>query len=86
MHDVDNLSLMDQVPRRGVRKPDSRSSPTWDESPNAPGIRWTIPPDTITPAESDIEQRPHPAGSIVYDALDRRLMDTFPASDAVARY
>ncbi|HXR88809.1 MAG TPA: hypothetical protein VN750_00855 [Steroidobacteraceae bacterium] len=23
---------------------------------------------------------------IVYDEIDRRLMDTFPASDAVARY
>lgn len=25
-------------------------------------------------------------GSVNYDAVDRRLMDTFPASDAVARY
>lgn len=86
MHDVENLSLMNQVPRQCMRQPDSRSSPTWEESPNAPGIRWTIPLGTSAPAGSDIEQRPHPGGSIVYDALDRRLMDTFPASDAIARY
>ena len=59
---------------------------TWEESPNAPGIRWTIPLGSTTPAESDVQQRLNQAGSIVYDALDRRLMDTFPASDAVARY
>ena len=85
MHEVENLSSIDRVPRQGVRKPESRS-PTWEESPNAPGIRWTMPLGTTTPAESDIEQARHPVGSIVYDALDRRLMDTFPASDAVARY
>ena len=81
-----NVTLMDQVSHQGVRKPDSRSSPIWEESPNAPGIHWTTPLGTTTPAESDIEQGRHSAGSLVYDALDLRLMDTFPASDAVARY
>jgi hypothetical protein len=68
MHEADNVILMDQVSHQGVRKPDSRSSPIWEESPNAPGVLW------------------FPAEPTIYDELDLRLMDTFPASDVVARY
>jgi hypothetical protein len=54
--------------------------------PDAPGIRRTTPPAITHGAGPDIEQASHPDGSAVYDALDLRLIDTFPASDAVARY
>jgi len=37
------------------------------------------------PARIDADRAPARAGDD-YDELDRRLMDTFPASDAVARY
>ena len=86
MHEADSATLKDQVPRQGVRKTDSRERRIWAERPNGPRIRWTTPLGTTPSEESGIEQKLHPAGSIVYDELDRRLMDTFPASDAVARY
>ena len=46
------------------------------------------------PEEASLEQHagvvtaggPAAANDAEYDELDRRLMDTFPASDAVARY
>jgi hypothetical protein len=86
MYEADTVTLMNQVTHQGTRKPDSRGSSNWEESPNAPGISWTTPLGTTRHGESDIEELLRPAGAVVYDALDRRLMDTFPASDAVARY
>jgi hypothetical protein len=54
--------------------------------PDLPRIRWTIPLSDATPDDSGVDHRLHPSDSTLYDALDRRLMDTFPASDAVASY
>jgi hypothetical protein len=82
MSEANDVTLLDAVPRRVARKPDSRSSPVWEESPNAPGIRWTTPHH----ASQKIDQELGTPISGAYDALDLRLMDTFPASDAVARY
>lgn len=65
-------------------------TPAWEFSPNAPGVMWagsldladTLPASVTHPSSSS-----HWSGSIPqYDEVDRRLMDTFPASDAVGRY
>lgn len=61
-------------------------------------IRIPARPRAVRPAAKDSVQRiaarsptarvdhQHLPGSPGYDALDRRLIDTFPASDAVAWY
>jgi len=66
-----------------------RNAP-WESSPNAPGVLWResigltpggaanlLRPASDAPSLNTIPQ---------YDEVDRRLMDTFPASDAVGRY
>ena len=64
-------------------------NPSWEFSPNAPGV--------IGSASVALGVKPasvaHPSAgarsvgsSPLYDEVDRRLMDTFPASDAVGRY
>jgi hypothetical protein len=76
------------IARLEVRRLQQRTfprTPSWDESPNAPGVLWRgVPAVSGKPHESLqrrwIQSRPE------YDEVDRRLMDTFPASDAVARY
>ena len=78
MHQSDEANSAVQVPRQDLSR--------WDEPPNSPRIHWTIPLSTATPAASGMEQTQAPPAPVLYDALDRRLMDTFPASDAVARY
>jgi hypothetical protein len=47
--------------------------------------RWRELPATPTGADADVGRvwRDSAGG---YDSVDRRLIDTFPASDAVARY
>jgi hypothetical protein len=46
---------------------------------------FTRPP-RVRPESSPPLRPSAPITEVVYDAVDRRLMDTFPASDAVARY
>jgi hypothetical protein len=82
-----------------VRTLDSRSeckglptgrNPTWEFSPNAPGVMWSASLDLAGRRPDSVV---HPlsitcaVGSTAqYDEVDLRLMDTFPASDAVGRY
>ncbi len=64
-------------------------NPTWELSPNAPGViaasvelARRLPTNAAHP-----KSKSHSVGSTLqYDEVDRRLMDTFPASDAVGRY
>lgn len=69
-----------------------RGNSQWEVSPNAPGVLVDVPrriPITaVRPSRGA-----HAFGVIAeygmnaeYDEVDRRLMDTFPASDAVGRY
>jgi hypothetical protein len=65
-------------------------NPTWELSPNAPGVIW---PASVEPADRLPASIVHPLSNthsvdstLQYDEVDRRLMDTFPASDAVGRY
>jgi len=65
-------------------------NPPWESSPNAPGVLWRASID-LTPTGTASLVRPScSALSVItspqYDDVDRRLMDTFPASDAVGRY
>ena len=65
-------------------------SPPWELSPNAPGVHWRDSGDVVRTGHAHDFR----ASAIVplispipqYDEVDRRLMDTFPASDAVGRY
>ncbi len=60
-------------------------TPSWNESPNASGMLWRgVPAVSAEPRES--LQRTWTHARVQYDEVDRRWMDTFPASDAVARY
>jgi len=43
-------------------------------------------PESTRPADSPEALRAEEGASGFFDEVDRRLMDTFPASDAVARY
>jgi hypothetical protein len=65
-------------------------NPTWEFSPNAPGVMWAGSldlSDTLPASVAHTSSDSHSGGSIPqYDEVDRRLMDTFPASDAVGRY
>jgi hypothetical protein len=70
MYKGHEVTLMNQGPRR----------------PDAPEIRRTTPLATTHLAGPDMAPDSRPDRSAIYDALDLRLMDTFPASDAVARY
>lgn len=47
-----------------------------------------VPPESVSPRDRKGESRPHrmDVQPVIYDKIDRRLMDTFPASDAVAQY
>jgi hypothetical protein len=71
------------------RLPGDRNAP-WESSPNAPGVLWRAsigltpsgPATFLSPASSAQSINTIPQ----YDEVDRRLMDTFPASDAVGRY
>ena len=66
--------------------------PRWELSPNAPGIlvdgarrasaTGVRPPGSAHALRSATEY----SFTTEYDEVDRRLMDTFPASDAVGRY
>ena len=67
------MILSQSRPGRGVG---AGRNPPWEESPNAPGVLGSG-------AVEAIEPRGNWDG---YDEIDRRLLDTFPASDAVARY
>jgi len=66
-----------------------RNAP-WESSPNAPGVLWRASIG-LTPSGPANLRRPASSAQSLnttppYDEVDRRLMDTFPASDAVARY
>ena len=67
-------------------------NPRWELSPNAPGILADVarkdPATGVRPPDSAHALRGATEYSFTteYDEVDRRLMDTFPASDAVGRY
>ena len=66
-------------------------NPKWESSPNAPGVIWHGAIDLAVrlPAGGLVHSSSGalPVGSSQqYDEVDLRLMDTFPASDAVGRY
>ena len=82
------MTRLDSMSER-KRVPVGRSSP-WEFSPNAPGV---IFPPSVEPTGRVSASVMHPLSSTQsvestpqYDEVDRRLMDTFPASDAVGRY
>lgn len=65
-------------------------NPTWELSPNAPGVIGSV---SVALAGKLPARVVHPlagtrsvGSSPQYDEVDLRLMDTFPASDAVGRY
>lgn len=69
--------------RAPARSVGAGRNPPWEESPNAPGVLCTLQ----QPGQPDSENATAPRGNQDgYDEIDRRLLDTFPASDAVARY
>jgi len=65
-------------------------NPTWELSPNAPGVigaasvelAHRLPASVVLTSAGTRSAGSSPQ----YDEVDRRLMDTFPASDAVGRY
>ncbi len=65
-------------------------NPTWEFSPNAPGVMWSVSLDLADRLPASVVLPSISARSVgstpQYDEVDRRLMDTFPASDAVGRY
>ena len=68
--------------------PPTGRNPPWELSPNAPGV---IGSASVVLADKLHASVVHPGtrtvgSSPLYDEVDRRLMDTFPASDAVGRY
>jgi hypothetical protein len=75
--------------RDGLR---GRGNPRWEVSPNAPGVLVDVPrriPITSVRPSRSAQAPGVTAGygmNAEYDEVDRRLMDTFPASDAVGRY
>ena len=65
-------------------------NPPWELSPNAPGVIGSASVDLAARLQPSVV---HPSSSTrsvgstpQYDEVDRRLMDTFPASDAIGRY
>jgi hypothetical protein len=82
---VTTLNSMSE--RKGL--PTGRS-PNWELSPNAPGVIGSasvafpgkLPASVVHPSAGTRSVDSSP----LYDEVDRRLMDTFPASDAVGRY
>jgi hypothetical protein len=60
-------------------------TPSWEQSPDAPGVLWRGVP-AVSGEPRQRLQRTWIQSRLQYDDVDRRLMDTFPASDAVARY
>ena len=65
-------------------------NPTWELSPNAPGVIGSESVDLARRLPTSVvltSAGTRSAGSSPqYDEVDCRLMDTFPASDAVGRY
>ena len=62
---------------------------SWELSPNAPGVLWLAAVDLMPRGpESGLSplSSAQVASATQYDEVDLRLMDTFPASDAVGRY
>ena len=65
-------------------------NPAWEFSPNAPGVVGSesvalvvkLPANVVRPSAGVRSVGSSP----LYDEVDRRLMNTFPASDAVGRY
>jgi hypothetical protein len=65
-------------------------NPTWEFSPNAPGVIGSASVALVVKLPVSVVHPSAGARSVgsspLYDEVDRRLMDTFPASDAVGRY
>ena len=82
------MTTIDSISERKGR-PTGRQSAR-ELSPNAPGASCAasidladrLPANLIPPVAGTRSVSSSPP----YDEVDRRLMDTFPASDAVARY
>jgi hypothetical protein len=54
-------------------------------SANARGVRWSAALRAPDDAGPHVQRAWRSPRSVSYNAVDRRLMDTFPATDAVAR-
>jgi len=75
---------------KGHMGPRGGRNARWKLSPNAPGVHRGGPGDAVRTgltrgAEASVSV-PSVSLSPQYDEVDLRLMDTFPASDAVGRY
>jgi hypothetical protein len=61
-----------------------------ESSPHAPGVLWRASIDLTPSGPGSLVRSSSSAQSVSttsqYDEVDCRLMDTFPASDAVGRY
>ena len=83
------MTTLDSMSERKGGLPTGRN-PTWEVSANAPGVMGsvsvalagTLPASVVHPSAGARSVGSSP----LYDEVDRRLMDTFPASDAVGRY
>ena len=68
----------------------SSCNPAWELSPNAPGVHWLasvgLTPRGPASGVSSLSSTLGVVSVTQYDEVDLRLMDTFPASDAVGRY
>lgn len=61
------------------------AGPGWFADFTGPASTVVEAPVTSRASEKEIRRAAQTA-TVVYDAVDLRLMETFPASDAVARY
>ncbi len=61
-------------------------NPRWELAPNAPGALVNAPRKTSATTVRSLGSAHAFGVTTEYDEVDRRLMDTFPASDAVGRY
>jgi hypothetical protein len=65
-------------------------NPAWEFSPNAPGVIGSASVALVVKLPASVVHPSAGARSVgsspLYDEVERRLMDTFPARDAVGRY
>ena len=67
-------------------EPQRDRNPRWELSPNAPGALVNAPRKPPASTVRPLGSAQALGVTTEYDEVDRRLMDTFPASDAVGRY
>jgi hypothetical protein len=75
---------LDAMGVRASRRTSRKAS--WELSPDEPGVLVDFTRGGV-PSGVRSSRSTHAVGTTpLYDEVDRRLMDTFPASDAVGRY